>query len=149
MSVTLRKARPTDAGATGDILWRFFDDTSWMPTPYSGAETASFCGTMIDRGWMTVAENDAGVLGFLARDGAEIHALYLARGVCGQGVGQSLMDHAKTASHKLQLWTYAANSRALTFYQRQGFVETGRSDGAHRDENLPDIVYLWTKESVT
>ena len=56
MSVELRPARSTDAGALGDILYRFQQDTEGMPELYTGAEFIAFAGAMIDWEWVTVAE---------------------------------------------------------------------------------------------
>ncbi|UWQ23928.1 GNAT family N-acetyltransferase [Leisingera aquaemixtae] len=143
MTLCLRPAVPLDAGAAGDILFCFQQDTEWMPKLYTWAEAISFCGTMIDRGWVTVAERQGCVLGFLARDGAEVCALYLAPGACGQGAGKALLDAAKAAAPRLILRTFAANTRAQKFYRREGFAETGRGGGADNEEGLPDIAYEW------
>lgn len=147
MSVVLRPARSTDAGTTGSILQAFCTDTPWMPVLHTGAETVSFCGSMIDRGWVTVAEENGRVVGFIARDGEWINALYLALDFTGQGIGLQLLNSAKAGTDRLRLWTFQANSGAQAFYEREGFVETERTDGAGNDENLPDIAYLWTKEA--
>lgn len=149
MIADLRPARPTDAGATGDILWRFQHRTSWMPDLYSGAQTVAFCGAMIDRGWVTVAVLNGRVEGFLARDDTEICALYLSQTVRRRGIGQQLLDHAKSRSKMLKLRVFQGNVRAQRFYLRQGFAETGRGDGADNDENLPDIAYIWPREAAT
>ncbi len=151
MTLTLRPARSTDAGQMGEILHGFYRETAWMPELYSGAETIAFCGVMIDRGWVTVAEAEGVVTGFLARDGAEICALYLKPEACGHGIGKRLLDDAKAQLRKedralhLSLWTFQANTGAQRFYQREGFAEVQRSDGARNEEGLPDIEYLWTR----
>ena len=75
MTVFLRRARPTDAGTIGSILHNFALENDWMPELHSCAETIAFCGRMIDLEWVTVAETEAGVVGFLALDGREIHSL--------------------------------------------------------------------------
>lgn len=147
MSVALRPARPTDAGATGAILWNHQRETPWMPELYSGAETVAFCGTMIDRGWMTVVTVGGVVQGFLARDGAVLHALYVAPEAKGQGLGKRLLDDAKARVGRLRLSAFEDNHAARRFYRREGFVEAGRSDGAANDENLPDIAYVWPEEA--
>lgn len=146
MTFFLRPARPLDAGTAGDILYRFQQDTVWMPKLYSSAEAICFCGLMIDRGWVTVAERDGSVLGFLARKGEEVCSLYLAPGACGQGAGKALLDAAKAETFRLTLRTFAANEGAQRFYRREGFSETGRGDGMDNEEGLPDIAYEWRTE---
>lgn len=120
-----------------------------MPKLYSEVETIAFCGAMIDRGWVTVAEAEGRIIGFLARDGEEICALYLSREVSGQGVGTRLLDHAKSCSRRLSLRALQANASALRFYRREGFVEVGRGDGTGNDEGLPDVAFLWSSETGT
>lgn len=146
MSFALRPARSTDAGATGEILFAFSRENDWMPELHSCAETIAFCGYMIDQGWVTVAEEDERVIGFLALKGTEIHSLYLTPPKCGQGVGQRLLDHAKSRQPQLTLFAFQANHGACRFYERNGFTEAGRSDGADNDENLPDIKFVWYRE---
>ena len=143
MTLSLRPATPLDAGAIGEILYRFQQGTEWMPELYTWAEVIAFCGVMIDRGWVTVAVRDNGVQGFLARDGAEVCALYLAPGACRQGAGKALLDTAKAAVPRLTLRTFAANEMAQRFYRREGFAKTSRGDGTGNEEGLPDIAYEW------
>lgn len=147
MTPCIRPARPTDAGATGDILYDFIMRTPWMPKLHTAAETIAFCGTMIDRGWMTVAGREGMVEGFLARDGSEIVALYVSRAANGSGLGRALLQHAQAEADRLTLWTFQANTGAQRFYRRAGFVETERTDGSGNDEKLPDIHYVWAKET--
>lgn len=147
MNAQLRAAQPTDAGATGDILWTYLCRTDWMPKLYSAAETIGFCGTMIDRGWVTVATLNNQIEGFIARQDTEIHALYLNRKVVGRGIGKMLLSDAKSRSEQLELWTFQAATGAQRFYLREGFGELERTDGARNDENLPDIHYIWTRKA--
>ncbi len=148
MTVTLRPARSLDAGQTGDILHGFARENAWMPELHSLAETISFCGTMIDRGWVTVAETGDGIAGFLALDRDEIHSLYLRPSERGKGIGQQLLERAKSQSSNLSLFAFEANLGARRFYERNGFVEAARRDGSDNDECLPDIKYVWRLERI-
>lgn len=149
MTVLLRPARSTDAGSIGTILHGFARENEWMPELHSMAETIAFCGTMIDREWVTVAENDSGVIGFLALDEQSIHSLYLHKSARGQGIGQQLLELAKSKHSKLSLFAFEANKGAQRFYQRNGFVAVARSDGSNNDEKLPDVRYVWQSEDAS
>ncbi|MFD1341551.1 GNAT family N-acetyltransferase [Litorisediminicola beolgyonensis] len=148
MSVTLRPARPLDAGALGAILDGWVRATPWMPQLYSGAEAVSFLSQMIDAGWVTTAETDGAPAGFLARDGGDVHALYLGEGARGRGIGARLLDAAKSGESALSLWTFEANTGAQRFYDREGFVPVRRTSGDN-DEGLPDIQFRWQRSETT
>lgn len=141
--VTIRVAEPLDAGAVGAILGQGVRDHRWMPLLHSEAENIAFAGRMIDHGWVWVALDGAAVRGFLAREGSYVHALYVARGARGRGVGTRLIAAAQAECARLELYTFVANTGARRFYARHGFVEVERSDGSRNDEGLPDILFVW------
>lgn len=74
-----------------------------------------------------------------------IEQLYVLPEAQGRGVGTELLDVAKRASERLQLWTFQRNARALLFYEARGFVLVEQTDGAGNEENEPDARYLWTR----
>lgn len=143
----LRAATPMDAGAVGAILSQFVDTTPWMPRRHSRAEELSFADAMIARGWVTIAEGDAGIAGFAACDRSELNALYVVRAARGKGVGSALLRHVMAPRPALELWTFAANVPAQRFYEKHGFAEVARGDGSATDEGLPDIRYRWKREA--
>lgn len=149
MTVELRPARPTDAGRIGEILHRFQEATDWMPPLLSSVEYIAYCGAMIDRGWVTVAEVDGRVAGFLMRDGEEICGLFVAEERRGAGIGRVLLNFAKARARRLVLHVHEPNAGARRFYERHHFVVTGRMDGADLDERLPCICYEWSREGGT
>ncbi|WP_439121811.1 GNAT family N-acetyltransferase [Marivita sp.] len=140
----LRPAHPLDAGRVGAILSAWIDETPWMPRVHTRAEDIAHAAMMVDRGWVTVSETTE-VIGFLAREGDDIHALYISPAVRGHGVGSRLLTDAKLHEDHLTLWTFQANTRAQVFYERHGFTEVERTDGAGNDEGLPDIRYHWQR----
>ena len=143
----LRAATPLDAGVVGGILSACIDATPWLPRIHSRAEDLAFAGTMIARGWVTLAETETGPAGFIARDGAKVHALYIDAAARGRGLGRALIEDAKAQSPALELWTFQANTPAQRFYARAGFAEVERTDGAGNDEGLPDIRLIWTRDT--
>lgn len=145
MNAVVRCACLGDAQATGRILFEFQQGTDWMPKLYALDEVIGFCAIMIERGWVTVAQDQGRVVGFLARDRDEVCSLYLAAAVRGRGFGRALLADAKAASPRLVLRTVEANEAAQRFYHRQGFIEVERGDGSANEEGLPDITYHWVE----
>ena len=129
----------------GDILTDWIDQTAWMPNLHSREGNQQFCGKLIRDTVTFVAERADRCVGFLALDGNEIDALYVAKPERGQGTGTSLLDAAKQAVDHLTLWTFLANSGAQKFYVREGFSAIGRTDGARNDEKLPDVQFKWSR----
>ena len=144
--IYLRPARSTDAGGVGAIFSEFAETTDWMPQLHTGAEDIAHAGALIERGWVTVAVRERAIIGFIACDGAEIHALYVARRERGHGIGTDVLVEVCAQAQKLNLWTFQANVRAVRFYERHGFAEVARTDGATTDEKLPDVQYEWQRE---
>ncbi|WP_292294478.1 GNAT family N-acetyltransferase [Marivita sp.] len=140
----LRPATALDAGRVGAILSAWIDETPWMPRIHTRAEDIAHAAMMVDRGWVTVSET-SGITGFLARNGDDIHALYIAPEQRGQGIGSRLLADAMQQQDQLTLWTFQSNTGAQTFYERHGFSPVERTDGTGNDEGLPDIRYQWQR----
>jgi GNAT superfamily N-acetyltransferase len=139
--VTLRPAEPADAPALARTLGDWVREAGWMPVLHSREEDVGFLRHLIATTRVTVAE-DGAPLGFLALDGEEVRALYLAPAARGLGWGRRLLDGAKAASPRLRLWTFQANAGARAFYAREGFREVGRTEGDN-EEGLPDLLLAW------
>lgn len=147
MTLSLRPARETDAGRVGEILSEFIDGTAWMPRLHTRAQDIGFAGSMISRGWVTVAEKDKSIQGFIACEGAEVHALYICEARRATGIGSALLRDAMCRSIELGLWTFQCNTPARAFYARHGFAEVEFTDGTRNDEQLPDVRLRWSKDA--
>ncbi|WP_342454055.1 GNAT family N-acetyltransferase [Sagittula salina] len=141
--VTLRPATPLDAGALGEIMTQATQAATWKPRLHSSVEDIAHAGRMIDLGWITVAELDGCIAGFLAREGGYVHGLYIADGAQGRGLGRALLQDAKARRDRLDLWTLQRNTGARRFYRREGFAEGETTPGRHNDEGLPDVHFTW------
>ena len=138
----IRDASPADYPALAALLGGWITATPWMPKLHSEAETLWFIGELARRGVVRVAGRPA--LGFLARRGGEVDALYLDPSVRRQGLGRALLADAMAAEPFLTLWTFQANAEARAFYTALGFVEVARTAGEN-DEGLPDIRLEWRR----
>lgn len=83
--------------------------------------------------------------GVIAFRNGWIEQLYVLPEVQGRGLGSELLDVAKRASARLQLWTFQRNAPARRFYEARGFVLVEQTDGARNEEKEPDARYLWTR----
>ena len=59
-----------------------------------------------------------------------LHSLYIDPSALGQGIGHTLMNHALSTfaawgCERANLWVLEGNSRAISFYERQGWRCTG------------------------
>ncbi len=147
MKVTLKPARKADGAAIGSILSGWIDETDWMPRIHTREQDLEHGCMLVDVCNVSLARSGDQVVGFLARQGDEIQALYLARDARGQGVGARLLEQAKGQAEQLALWSFQANCAALRFYLWHGFVEDQRTDGAGNDEGLPDVHLVWKRNS--
>lgn len=76
------------------------------------------------------------IAGFLTLAGDYIAGIFVAPEYHGQGIGQTLMAHAKKIRTRLELKVYLENTRAFSFYQRQGFKisrEQTDEDTGHKE----------------
>ncbi|MGB5558716.1 MAG: GNAT family N-acetyltransferase, partial [Paracoccaceae bacterium] len=100
---------------------------------------------LLDRTQVTVARHRRRTVGFIALKDGAVQSLYLTRPARGQGIGRSLLDHAKSRHHRLELWTFQANTNARRFYARHGFYENRLTNGEGNDQNLPDVHLVWAR----
>ena len=140
MTEAIRPAVLEDAVATAAIKNAWIDDSDWLPRCQSHAEILETHQANVIAKKEVYVIGDP-VMGYLALNDDD----YVTSLFCdpkGQGLGKALLDHAKTLRTQLQLWSFVDNIRACRFYEREGFTEQRREEGAN-DENLPDILYRW------
>ena len=120
------------------VLGDWCRDTPWMPKLHSRAEDMWFINALMQTHVVRVVAG----LGFLARQGSVVDALYLTPAGRGLGYGRALLDEVKVTG-LVQLWTFQANQGARAFYLREGFREVRFTDGSGNDEKLPDVWMEW------
>ena len=138
-------ATPDDAPALARILGDWLRETGWMPVLHTREEDEGFLRHLIATRTVRVLRLPD-PQGFLAREGGQIDALYLAPAARGQGWGRALLEEAKAAEPRLSLWTFAANAAARAFYASEGFAEVQATDGQDNEARLPDIRLEWQQE---
>jgi ribosomal protein S18 acetylase RimI-like enzyme len=82
-------------------------------------------------------------VGYLGISGEFIDRLYVDPAHHRRGIGQALMNHARTLSpNHLWLYTHQANTMARAFYEKNGFVAE-KFGVSPAPESEPDVEYHW------
>lgn len=90
-----------------------------------------------------VYESDGKVQGFIGLDGEYIEGIFVSDEIQSQGIGKALLDYAKSRKSELHLNVYQKNTRAIRFYQREGF--SVRSEGLDEAVGEKDFLMAWKK----
>ena len=143
----LRRATASDADAIADVYSASFRLLTFLPMLHTIDEYRWFIANVILKECeVTVAEDETGIVAFLALRGEEVRLLYTRPDRIGMGAGTQLIDAAKTSGvGALELWCFQANERARRFYEARGFHAIRFTDGADNEEHMPDIRYRWER----
>ena len=77
------------------------------------------------------------IVGFIGLTDDYINGCFVKDSEQCKGIGKALLDHAKSVKSTLWLRVYHKNTRAIRFYQREGFTVTGEStDGGTNEKEL-------------
>ncbi|MBC17437.1 Acetyltransferase, gnat family [Pseudodesulfovibrio profundus] len=78
-----------------------------------------------------VYEQDSKVVGFYSLHEETLAAIFVSPEHQGQGVGTSLLNHAKSQRTKLSLSVYKENQASYAFYLSQGFTVLSEQADEH------------------
>ena len=76
---------------------------------------------MLPRAEVYVYEDDREIWGFIGLNGEYIEGIFVSGEMQSRGIGKRLLDFVKTKKTELRLNVYQKNTRAIRFYQREGF----------------------------
>jgi GNAT superfamily N-acetyltransferase len=134
---TLRPAAAQDADAIAHVWHAAWHDAHAEHVPHALIQHRTLdhflagAVQMIDRS--TVAEDDSGLLGFVAVTDDELEFLFVAAQARGTGVAADLLARGERQLADLYdtawLEVVTGNARARRFYERQGWSDVGGRDG--------------------
>lgn len=131
----IRRSRSADGDRAIDIWRSAVDATHHFLTPEDrlaiDREVQGFLPQMPL--WLAVDDRDV-AMAFMGLTGSVMEALWVHADHRGKGIGRSLVEHALGLTPILTTDVNEQNELALGFYERLGFVRSGRSpdDGAGR-----------------
>ena len=94
-----------------------------------------------------VYESDQKIQGFIGLNNDYIEGIFVSDEMQAQGIGKILLNYAKDKRNKLFLNVYCKNTRAVSFYRREGFeIQYSGLDEATGEK---DYVMAWQQENQT
>jgi len=142
---SLRRATDQNAAAIAELFHDSYRLLTLLPRLHTIEGYRRFVGNvMLKECAVTLAEDDTGIVAFLARRDREVRQLYTRPDRTGRGAGTLLIEPAKASGvAALELWCFQANTLARRFYEARGFRATRMTDGADNEERTPDVRYRW------
>ena len=99
---------------------------------------------MLPKADVYVYEDGQKIEGFIGISGEYIEGIFVSDEMQSQGIGKLLLNFAKDKKEKLCLNVYQKNTRAIHFYQKEGFkIKSEGVDGATREK---DYVMIWEQK---
>ncbi|MDQ3163446.1 MAG: GNAT family N-acetyltransferase [Actinomycetota bacterium] len=165
MKPTIREATAADADAIGRIqveTWRVA--YAWL-MPAAALEAASveerqrlwrdgLSSALPSQRATFVAEAEGEVVGFASvgecrepgSEDGELYAIYLDQARWGQGTGRALLERAEESLREsgfadALLWVLDGNERAIGFYERAGWLPSGRKTDTFQGAEVVELGY--------
>ena len=151
-SVKLRPMQPDDGPALAELFMASRKDAlPYLPDLHTEDDTRDHFALVVpSRCAVWIAEQQGGIIGFMAWNAASAHLdhLYLLPSHYRRGIGTLLLDKAKQLSAgKILLYAFQKNTRARAFYEHHGFRAIWFGDGAENEEREPDVLYEWLRDA--
>jgi putative acetyltransferase len=124
----IRPSRPADGDRVVTIWRDAVDATHHFLTPEDRRAIDLQVQQFLPQSklWLAVDQPDRAI-GFMGLAGAHMEALFIDPACHGMGVGRRLVAHALGLHPAITTDVNEQNERAIGFYERLGFVRTGRS----------------------
>jgi len=91
-----------------------------------------------------VYEDKQGIQGFIGLSDEYMEGIFVSAAMQSQGIGKILLNYAKGKRDKLHLNVYQKNTKAISFYQREGFEI--QSSGLEEATGERDYVMAWQRK---
>ena len=142
--IMIRKLQKTDVIKVADIwLDSNIKAHDFIPAQY-WKSNFELVKQLLLQATVYVYEDNQKIQGFIGMNEEYIEGLFVSDEMQSQGIGKFLLNYAKGKRNKLFLNVYQKNTRAISFYQREGFeVQYSGLDEATGEK---DYVMTWQQK---
>ncbi len=137
----IRAFRRADLDQVADLWLAVNLQTHAFVAPEYWKSNQGLVKELLPRAEVYVYEKDGEILGFVGLDGEYIEGIFVFPQMQSHGIGKSLVDFLKTKKAGLRLNVYQKNTRAIRFYEREGFQI--RDEGLDEATGEKDYVMVW------
>ena len=140
----IRKLRKADINSVAEI-WLDANRKAhaFIPASYWERNFASV-KEKLPQAEVYVYEDDKMIQGFVGLSNEYIEGIFVSAEMQSQGIGKILLNYVKGKRNKLILNVYQKNTRAISFYQREGFeIQYSGLDEATGEK---DYVMAWQQK---
>lgn len=142
----IRKLQPADLDAVAGIWLAANLQAHGFIAPEYWNGNQGLVKALLPRAEVYVYETDGEILAFVGADGEEIEGIFVSEAARSRGIGKCLLDVLKTKKAELRLNVYQKNTRAIRFYEREGFQIQG--EGVDEATGEKDWAMTWRREAL-
>ena len=140
----VRKLQKADINRVADIwLDTNLKSHSFIPAKY-WKDNFKLVKGMLSQAEVYIYENNQKIQGFIGLNDEYIEGIFVPDEMQSCGIGKLLLEYIKNKKLRLRLNVYQKNTRALSFYQREGFDI--QCEGADAATGEKEYTMLWQQK---
>ena len=141
----IRKLRKTDINKVADIWVDTNIKTHYFIPAQYWKSNFGLVKELLLQATVYVYEDKQVIQGFIGLSDEYIEGIFVSAEMQSQGIGKILLNYVKEKRNNLLLNVYQKNTRAIVFYQREGFEI--QSNGIDEATGERDYVMAWQRKS--
>ena len=140
----IRELRKEDINKVADIWLKTNIKAHYFIPAQYWESNLEFVKEVLPRAEVYVYEDGKEIQGFMGLTDEYVEGIFVSDAMQSQGLGKILLDYAKDKRNKLFLNVYQKNTRAISFYQREGFEV--RYSGLDEAAGEKDYAMAWQRK---
>ena len=140
----IKKLQKTDINRVADIWLKTNLKAHYFIPEQYWTNNYEVVKEMLPQADVYVYEDDKIIQGFVGINDEYIEGIFVSNEMQSHGIGKILLDYMKDKKVRLQLNVYQKNTRAISFYQREGFII--QCEGLDEVTGEKEYTMLWKQK---